>query len=221
MRVGVFGATGYTGRELVRLLKRHPRASVAFTTGSGGGHLAHESGLEQAADAYMLALPHGIAATYAARLREARPEAVVVDLSGDLRLPTAAAYKQWYGHEHQAPQLIGQAVFGLTEAYRDRLARRAARLEPGLLRDVGPAAARAAAARGPRRPGRHRRRREERRHRRRPLAARGPPVLRGRRGLLGLLARPHAPPRRRDRGRARRSAPARRSSSPSARTCCR
>ena len=62
MRVGVFGATGYTGRELVRLLKRHPRASVAFTTGSGGGHLAHENGLEQAADAYMLALPHGVAA---------------------------------------------------------------------------------------------------------------------------------------------------------------
>ncbi len=121
MRVGVFGATGYTGRELVRLLRRHPRASVVFTTGSGGGHLAHEDGLEQAADAYMLALPHGIAASYAARLREARPEAVVVDLSGDLRLPTAAAYKQWYGHEHPAPQLIGQAVFGLSEAYRDRL----------------------------------------------------------------------------------------------------
>jgi N-acetyl-gamma-glutamyl-phosphate reductase len=121
VRVGVFGATGYTGRELVRLLRRHPRASVAFTTGSGGGHLAHESGLEQAADAYMLALPHGVAASYAARLREARPEAVVVDLSGDLRLPTAAAYKQWYGHEHPAPQLIGQAVFGLSEVYRDRL----------------------------------------------------------------------------------------------------
>jgi N-acetyl-gamma-glutamyl-phosphate reductase len=121
VRVGVFGATGYTGRELVRLLKRHPRAGVAFTTGSGGGHLAHEKGLEQSADAYMLALPHGIAATYAARLRQARPEAIVVDLSGDLRLPTAAAYKQWYGHDHPAPELIGQAVFGLTEVYRDRL----------------------------------------------------------------------------------------------------
>lgn len=126
MRVGVFGATGYTGRELVRLLRRHTRASVAFTTGSGGGHLAHEKGLEQAADAYMLALPHGISGTYAARLREARPEAVVVDLSGDLRLPTAAAYKQWYGHDHPAPQLLGQAVFGLSEAYRERL--RGARL---------------------------------------------------------------------------------------------
>ena len=122
VRVGVFGATGYTGRELVRLLRRHPRASVAFTTGSGGGHLAHEKGLEQATDAYMLALPHGISATYAARLREAWPHSVVVDLSGDLRLPTAAAYQQWYGHEHEAPQLLGQAVFGLSEVYRERLA---------------------------------------------------------------------------------------------------
>jgi N-acetyl-gamma-glutamyl-phosphate reductase len=124
--VGVFGATGYTGRELVRLLRRHPRARVAFTTGSGGGHLAHESGLDQAADAYFLALPHGVAATYAARLRAARPEAVVVDLSGDLRLPTAESYKHWYGHDHPAPELIGRAVFGLAEVYRDRL--RGARL---------------------------------------------------------------------------------------------
>ena len=122
VRVGVFGATGYTGRELVRLLRRHPRATVAFTTGSESPHLAHESGLEQPADVYMLALPHGIAATYGARLREARPQALVVDLSGDLRLPTAAAYERWYGHEHKAPQLIGQAVFGLSEAYRERIA---------------------------------------------------------------------------------------------------
>jgi N-acetyl-gamma-glutamyl-phosphate reductase len=120
-RVGVFGATGYTGRELVRLLRRHPRARVAFTTGSETGHLAHEAGLAEAADAYFLALPHGVAAGYAARLRESRPEAVVVDLSGDLRLPTAEGYKRWYGHDHPAPRLLGQAVFGLCEAYRDRL----------------------------------------------------------------------------------------------------
>lgn len=125
-RVGVFGATGYTGRELVRLLRRHPRARVAFTTGSGTGHLAHEAGLDQPADAYFLALPHGVAATFAARLRAAHPEAVVVDLSGDLRLPTAEAYKEWYGHDHKAPELLGQAVFGLCEVYRDRL--RGARL---------------------------------------------------------------------------------------------
>jgi N-acetyl-gamma-glutamyl-phosphate reductase len=120
-RVGVFGATGYTGREVVRLLRRHPRARVAFTTGSEAGHLAHEAGLDETAEAYFLAMPHGVAATYAARLREARPEAVVVDLSGDLRLPTPESYRRWYGHEHRAPHLIGRAVFGLCEAYRDRL----------------------------------------------------------------------------------------------------
>ena len=126
MRVGVFGATGYTGRELLRLLRRHPRARVAFTTGSGTGHLGHEAGLEREAGAFFLALPHGVAAGYAARLRDAWPEAVVVDLSGDLRLRTAEAYRRWYGQEHPAPQLLGQAVFGLSETYRDRL--RGARL---------------------------------------------------------------------------------------------
>ncbi len=126
MRAGVFGATGYTGQELVRLLRRHPRVRVAFTTGSTGAHLAHEAGLDQPADAYFLAMPHGLAATYAARLRKEQPDAVVIDLSGDLRLPTAESYKQWYGQDHKAPHLIGQAIFGLCEAYADRL--RGARL---------------------------------------------------------------------------------------------
>jgi N-acetyl-gamma-glutamyl-phosphate reductase len=120
VRVGVFGATGYSGRELVRLLSAHPEATTEFATGSG--LLAHEAGLEREADAYFLALPHGVAATYAARLRAAWPKAVVVDLSGDLRLPTALAYKTWYGHDHPAPALLGQAVFGLCEVYRERIA---------------------------------------------------------------------------------------------------
>jgi len=124
-KVGVFGATGYAGREAVRLLSVHPRAKVAFTTGSGAGHLAHEAGLEREADAYFLSLPHGVSASYAARLREARPGAVVVDLSGDLRLPDVASYKQWYGHDHPAASLLG-APYGLTELYRDRI--RGARL---------------------------------------------------------------------------------------------
>ena len=120
-QVGVFGATGYTGRELVRLLGLHPRARAAFTTGTGGGHLAHEAGLDQEADAYLLALPHGVSATYAAKLRERFPAAPVVDLSGDLRLPSAESYRRWYAHDHPAPALLGQAPYGLTEVYRDRL----------------------------------------------------------------------------------------------------
>jgi N-acetyl-gamma-glutamyl-phosphate reductase len=125
-QVGIFGATGYAGRELVRLVSGHPDLGVAFTTGSSAGHLAHEAGLERPAEAYLLSLPHGVSATFAARLRAARPGAVVIDLSGDLRLPDAAAYGAWYGHEHPEPTLLGTAPYGLTEVYRDRL--RGARL---------------------------------------------------------------------------------------------
>lgn len=125
-RVGLFGATGYTGRELVRLLRGHPGVELAFTTGSGEGHLAHEAGLERAADAYLLALPHGVAARFAARLRRERPRAAVVDLSGDLRLPSSEAYRAWYGEEHPAPELLGEAPYGLVEINRERL--RGARL---------------------------------------------------------------------------------------------
>jgi N-acetyl-gamma-glutamyl-phosphate reductase len=120
-RIGVFGATGYSGREIVRLLRTHPRASVAFTTGTGAGHLPHEKGLDEAADAYFLALPHGVAARYAATLRSRHPKACVVDLSGDLRLPRAEAYREWYGHDHPAPELLGTAPYGLTEVFRERL----------------------------------------------------------------------------------------------------
>jgi N-acetyl-gamma-glutamyl-phosphate reductase len=121
LRAGVFGATGYTGRELVRLLASHPELRLAFRTGSADGHLKHELGLEEEADAYFLALPHGIAAEYAARLRRERPGAVVIDLSGDLRLASASEYRNWYGHDHKAPELLGTAPYGLTEIYRDRV----------------------------------------------------------------------------------------------------
>jgi N-acetyl-gamma-glutamyl-phosphate reductase len=120
--VGVFGATGYSGREVVRLLSAHPGATVDFATGSGGGGLLpHEAGLEREADAYFLALPHGVSARYAATLRERFPRSTVIDLSGDLRLPTAAAYLEWYGHDHPAPALLGKVPYGLTEVFRDRL----------------------------------------------------------------------------------------------------
>jgi N-acetyl-gamma-glutamyl-phosphate reductase len=122
----VFGATGYAGRELVRILSAHPQARLLFTTGTGEGHLPHEAGLERKADVYFLSLPHGVAASYAARLRASRPEAVVVDLSGDLRLPTAEAYRTWYGHDHPAPALLDDVPYGLTEVNRERI--RAARL---------------------------------------------------------------------------------------------
>ncbi len=125
-RVGLFGATGYTGRELLALLRRHPGVDVAFTTGSGEGHVAHDAGVERPADAYLLALPHGVSARLAARLRRERPRAAIVDLSGDLRLPSAEAYRSWYGQDHPEPELLGATPYGLTELFRGRL--RGARL---------------------------------------------------------------------------------------------
>lgn len=121
VEVGVFGATGYAGREVVRLLAGHPRARLAFSTGSGPGRLSHEAGLARPAGAYFLALPHGVSAGFAARLREARPQAAVIDLSGDLRLRTADAYRLWYGHDHPAPALLDGVPYGLPEVYRDRI----------------------------------------------------------------------------------------------------
>jgi N-acetyl-gamma-glutamyl-phosphate reductase len=120
-RIGVFGATGYAGREIVRLLRTHPQAHVDFTTGSAGGHTPHEQGLEREADAYLLSLPHGVAATYVDKLATRYPKAVVIDLSGDLRLPTPESYRRWYGQDHPAPHLLGKVPFGLTEIYREQL----------------------------------------------------------------------------------------------------
>jgi N-acetyl-gamma-glutamyl-phosphate reductase len=115
----------------VRWLSVHPEVEVAFTTGTGDGHIAHEAGLEREAAAYCLALPHGVAARYAEALRRTRPDAVVVDLSGDLRLPSIESYRTWYAHDHPAPSLLGQAVYGLTEVYRERLRRARLVANPG------------------------------------------------------------------------------------------
>lgn len=124
--VGIFGGSGYSGRELLRWLPRHSEVRVAFSTGSTKPHIPHEEGLGRAADVYFLCLPHGTSATYAQKLAAAYPSALIVDLSGDLRLRTPESYKRWYGHDHVAPELLPRAVFGLTEVFRSDL--RSARL---------------------------------------------------------------------------------------------
>ena len=122
MRVGIFGGSGYSGRELAAWLRRHPRASVEFSTGSAKPHLPHEDGLAREADVYFLCLPHVTSAAYVQRLRTARPGALIIDLSGDFRLRTEESYKRWYEHDHGAPALLSQAVFGLTEVFRSEIA---------------------------------------------------------------------------------------------------
>ena len=133
MKVGIFGATGYAGYELLRWLGRHPEAQIVFATSESqaGKKLSDvypgplDIPLIAPADAPLgdvdvvfLGLPHGVAATTAQRARAAGTR--VIDLSADFRLTTPAAYKQWYGHEHPAPELL-PAPYGLPELNRDAL----------------------------------------------------------------------------------------------------
>ncbi|MGE5505409.1 MAG: N-acetyl-gamma-glutamyl-phosphate reductase [Actinomycetota bacterium] len=141
VKVAILGASGYTGAELVRLLACHPGFQIAAMTGDrkAGQPLAavfpHLGGLAlpdlvtidqvnfASVDAVFCALPHGTTQEVIAAL----PRSVkVVDLSADFRLAEVKAYAQWYGHEHKAPELQREAVYGLTELMRPRV--KAARL---------------------------------------------------------------------------------------------
>lgn len=140
-RCCVVGATGYSGGELVRLLSDHPgvtqlRATSRKFAGKRftdvfppfQGHLngltleePDPETIARGSDVVFLATPHGVSADLDAKLVAANPELTVIDLSADLRLRDAGAYAKWYGHEHPHPELLGRAVYGLTELARDRL----------------------------------------------------------------------------------------------------
>jgi N-acetyl-gamma-glutamyl-phosphate reductase len=133
IRVGIIGATGYVGAELIRLLSRHPdaeivglqgRAREAEPIGATHPHLA-ATGLEVNAtlppvDAIFLALPHGAAAGLVPEL--AATGTTIIDLGADFRLRDPADYPRWYGFDHPAPELLDDAVYGLPELHRAELA---------------------------------------------------------------------------------------------------
>lgn len=134
IKAGIFGASGYTGFELVRILDRHPEVEILFVTSqSNTGRpltelypAAPELNLDAPedvplaeSDVVFLCLPHATAAPTAMRALESG--ARVVDLSADFRLKDADIYAQWYGNEHPAPQLLSEAVYGLTEFVREAL----------------------------------------------------------------------------------------------------
>ncbi len=134
-RVIVAGATGFTGALAAHLLWRHPDFELVAVTGrSELGRPLQEvypryrvpltiEPLEverlQGIDAAVVAYPHAAAAPTVGALRER--DIRVVDLSADFRLRSLSAYEQWYG-EHPRPDLLDEAVYGLTELHRDRIA---------------------------------------------------------------------------------------------------
>jgi N-acetyl-gamma-glutamyl-phosphate reductase len=142
-RVAIVGASGYTGAELVRLLLGHPRVELAalYARRAAGSRLAEvfpqfagrvdlpieeldADDCARRADVAFLALPHGDSARAVAALHQRGM--TVLDLSADFRLRDAGVYGRWYGSEaepaHPHPELLPEAVYGLPELYRDRLA---------------------------------------------------------------------------------------------------
>jgi N-acetyl-gamma-glutamyl-phosphate reductase len=140
----VAGATGFAGALAAQLLWRHPGFELAGVTGRSevGRTLEDlypryrvpltigELDLDAAGplDAAIVAYPHAAAAPTVAALRERG--ARVVDLSADFRLASLPTYEQWYG-EHPRPELLGDAVYGLTELHRDAIAGAAIVANPG------------------------------------------------------------------------------------------
>jgi N-acetyl-gamma-glutamyl-phosphate reductase len=140
-KIGVLGASGYTGAELVRLLLCHPKAQIALLTAErrAGKTMAEVfaqfspfalptlSAIEDAdwgelgLDVAFCALPHGTTQKVIKNLLARAPRTKVIDLSADFRLSDPAAYARWYGHAHAAPDLQSEAVYGLTEVYRDQI----------------------------------------------------------------------------------------------------
>ncbi len=140
-KVAIVGASGYSGEELVKLLLHHPHAELTAVTSrqNAGQTLAqvfpkfanhpraktlcftepNPEALAKQAEIVFLALPHGVAAEFAIPLLKAG--CVVIDLSADFRLKSAAVYKDFYAHDHPAPELLAQSVYGLPEVYRDQI----------------------------------------------------------------------------------------------------
>ncbi|MFZ0768909.1 MAG: N-acetyl-gamma-glutamyl-phosphate reductase [Acidimicrobiales bacterium] len=138
MRVGVMGATGYAGCEVLRLAATHPDLEVVVATGSSsvgqrlGEHVSalaasypelvvkeSASVLSMHLDVVFLALPHGESQAFVPDLLAGGVQ--VVDLGADFRLKNADDYSRWYGHEHKAKGLLSQSVYGLVERHRDEL----------------------------------------------------------------------------------------------------
>jgi N-acetyl-gamma-glutamyl-phosphate reductase len=136
IRIAVLGASGYTGADLVRLALTHPRVEiVALAANQKAGqtmadiwpHFApypHLPRLVRAdavdwahVDAVFGCLPHAASAELLSTLKSIR----IIDLSADFRLKDADVYGEWYGVTHPAPQLLADAVYGLTEMARPRL----------------------------------------------------------------------------------------------------
>ncbi|MGC2319085.1 MAG: N-acetyl-gamma-glutamyl-phosphate reductase [Bradyrhizobium sp.] len=138
-KIGVLGASGYTGADAVRLLARHPQVEISALTANTHAGKAMDEVFPHffmldlprlvewekvdwtKLDAVFCGLPHGTTQEITSAVMAANPAIRILDMSADFRLRDMNTYAQWYGHEHRAPKLQGEAVYGLTEFYRKEI----------------------------------------------------------------------------------------------------
>ena len=146
IKVGVIGATGYAGSELVRLIHGHPEAALEMIAarshiGAPYGHVFENfkhlgecmceedlDAMAERCDVIMMALPHGLSGGKVNK--ELLAKVKVVDLGADFRLNDAAVYEHWYG-AHENKELLKEAVYGLTEIHRENIAKARLVANPG------------------------------------------------------------------------------------------
>jgi N-acetyl-gamma-glutamyl-phosphate reductase len=138
-KIGILGASGYTGADAVRLLARHPHTEITALTANTHAGKAMEEVFPHffmldlprliewekvdwtSLDAVFCGLPHGTTQEIIAAVLAANPKIKILDMSADFRLRDKNVYAQWYGHEHRALKLQSEAVYGLTEFYREQI----------------------------------------------------------------------------------------------------
>lgn len=141
IKVGIVGATGYTGVELLRLLVRHPNVEITCITSraeagrpvaelypSLRGHLdlrftEPDAAALKGCDAVFFATPHGVAQAMLPELlgSDLSSGPCIIDISADFRLRDRELWEQWYNQEHACPELLDKAVYGLPELNREAI----------------------------------------------------------------------------------------------------
>ncbi|MFQ5574441.1 MAG: N-acetyl-gamma-glutamyl-phosphate reductase [Terriglobia bacterium] len=142
LRIGIVGASGYTGVELIRLLSAHKEVELGLLTSrrydgktvrsvypslGEAGLLSFTkydaAAMLEAADLIYICLPHGMSQRVTPQLIEASGASgtKIIDFAGDFRLADSSLYAEWYGFTHEAPELLGTALYGLPETRGESL----------------------------------------------------------------------------------------------------
>jgi len=154
MKVGIIGASGYVGGELLRLLLRHPDVEVtAVTSNTYAGEFVHRvhpnlrgqtslkfvksdtSKIADNCELLFLATPHGVSSTFMPKMLETGLK--VIDSSADFRLKNPEDYDKWYGWSHKHPELLQKAIYGLPELHRGEIKKAQLVAVPGCMAVAG------------------------------------------------------------------------------------